>query len=155
MCMLTMPFTFFCQLSRRLDYQRFSRISLIQVTWAAQHKRKNIFMSGRRKTTNTSEPEAASVDQKSDMSPSFPVVGIGASAGGLHAFQAFFFGMPKEPELDIAIVLIQHLPPDHKSLLTELIQEYSPLPVQEVKNGMRLKPNLNLIMCTSFRQTAT
>jgi len=47
----------------------------------------------------------------------FPIVGIGASAGGLAAFEAFFSGMPAETDPGMAFVLVQHLAPDHKSIL--------------------------------------
>ena len=44
----------------------------------------------------------------------FPIVGIGASAGGLAAFEAFFVGMPGDTNPGMAFVLVQHLAPDHK-----------------------------------------
>ena len=47
-------------------------------------------------------------------SEGFPVVGIGASAGGLAAFEAFFAGMPADIEPGMAFVLVQHLAPDHR-----------------------------------------
>lgn len=71
----------------------------------------------------------------------FPVVGIGASAGGLAAFEAFFTGMPKDHDPDMAFVLVQHLAPDHKSLLTEIIKRYTRMDVFEVEDGMIVKPN--------------
>jgi len=71
----------------------------------------------------------------------FPVVGIGASAGGLAAFEEFFKGMPKDKEPDMTFVLIQHLAPDHKSMLTEIIERYTNLPVFQVEDGMAIKPN--------------
>ncbi len=71
----------------------------------------------------------------------FPVVGIGASAGGLVAFEAFFTGMPKDKDPDMTFVLIQHLAPDHKSMLTEIIERYTKMPVFEVEDGMIIKPN--------------
>ncbi|PKM68637.1 MAG: chemotaxis protein CheR [Firmicutes bacterium HGW-Firmicutes-2] len=71
----------------------------------------------------------------------FSVVGIGASAGGLAAFEAFFTGMPKDVEPNMTFVLIQHLAPDHKSILTEIIERYTNLPVFEVEDGMIIKPN--------------
>ncbi|MGM0438767.1 MAG: chemotaxis protein CheB, partial [Bacillota bacterium] len=49
----------------------------------------------------------------------FPIVGIGASAGGLEAFKEFFSGIPDDTEPGMAFVLIQHLAPDHKSSLTD------------------------------------
>jgi hypothetical protein len=53
--------------------------------------------------------------------PGCPVVGIGASAGGLAAFEAFFSGMPPDADPGMAFVLVQHLAPDHKSILSELV----------------------------------
>ena len=59
----------------------------------------------------------------------FPVVGIGASAGGLAAFEAFFSGMPADTDPGMAFVLVQHLAPDHKSILTDLIKRYTRMQV--------------------------
>jgi two-component system CheB/CheR fusion protein len=66
----------------------------------------------------------------------FPVVGIGASAGGLAAFEAFFSNMPADTDPDMAFVLVQHLAPDHKSILTEIIQRYTRMQVFEVTDGI-------------------
>lgn len=71
----------------------------------------------------------------------FPIVGIGASAGGLAAFEAFFSGMPSESDPGMAFVLVQHLAPNHKSLLTEIVSRYTRMQVFEVENGMAVKPN--------------
>ena len=71
----------------------------------------------------------------------FPVVGIGASAGGLAAFEAFFTGMPENKLPDMAFVLIQHLSPEHDSQLAELIKHYTKMAVYEVQDGMMLEPN--------------
>ncbi|MBF0204265.1 MAG: hypothetical protein HQK67_08105 [Desulfamplus sp.] len=77
---------------------------------------------------------------------SFPVVGIGASAGGLAAFEAFFSGMPADIDPGMAFVLVQHLAPDHKSILTDLIQRYTRMKVFEVKDGMKVNPNCAYII---------
>jgi two-component system CheB/CheR fusion protein len=71
----------------------------------------------------------------------FPIVGIGASAGGLAAFEAFFAGMPATADPGMAFVLVQHLDPNHKSILSELIRRYTRLPVFEVEDGMVVQPN--------------
>ncbi|MEY3882319.1 MAG: hypothetical protein RIQ94_3115 [Pseudomonadota bacterium] len=71
----------------------------------------------------------------------FPIVGIGASAGGLAAFEAFFSSMPADKNPDMAFVVIQHLAPDHRSILTELIQKYTRMPVVEVEDGIQVQPN--------------
>ena len=69
----------------------------------------------------------------------FPIVGIGASAGGLEAFEQFFTHTP--PDTGMAFVLIQHLDPKHKSILSELVQRYTRMTVHEVEDGMVVEPN--------------
>ena len=76
----------------------------------------------------------------------FPVVGIGASAGGLAAFEAFLSGIPAENLPGMAYVLVQHLAPDHKSMLVELIRRYTKLQVYEVEDGMRVQVNCAYII---------
>jgi len=76
-----------------------------------------------------------------ETSGQFPVVGIGASAGGLAAFEAFFSGLPAETDPGMAFVLVQHLDPSHKSILTELIQRYTRMQVFEVEDGMKVHNN--------------
>ena len=73
--------------------------------------------------------------------PRFPIVGIGASAGGLAAFEAFFSGMPADTNPGMAFVLVQHLAPDHTSILTDLIRRYTRMTVFEVNDGMVVQPN--------------
>jgi two-component system CheB/CheR fusion protein len=77
---------------------------------------------------------------------SFPVVGIGASAGGLAAFEAFFAGMPANTDPGMAFVLVQHLAPDHKSILSELIRRYTRMQVFEVEDGMLVQANCAYII---------
>jgi len=69
----------------------------------------------------------------------FPVVGIGASAGGLEAFEQFFTNMP--PDSGMAFVLVQHLDPTHKSILTDLVKRYTRMTVVSVEDGMKIAPN--------------
>ncbi len=78
----------------------------------------------------------------------FPVVGIGASAGGLAAFEAFFSAIPSGSGSGsgMAFILVQHLAPDHKSILTELIRRYTRMRVTEVEDGMRVEPNCTYII---------
>ncbi len=76
----------------------------------------------------------------------FPIVGIGASAGGLAAFEAFFSAMPTDTEPCMAFVLVQHLAPDHESMLTSLIQRYTSMHVFEVIDGMTVQPNCAYII---------
>jgi two-component system, chemotaxis family, CheB/CheR fusion protein len=76
----------------------------------------------------------------------FPVVGIGASAGGLAVFETFFSSMPADADLGMAFVLVQHLAPDHKSILSDLIRSYTRMQVFEVKDGMKVMPNCAYII---------
>ncbi len=76
----------------------------------------------------------------------FPIVGIGASAGGLAAFEAFFSGMPADADPGMAFVLVQHLAPDHKSILTDLVRRYTRMQVFEVEDGMPVRPNCAYII---------
>ncbi|MDT8384128.1 MAG: CheR family methyltransferase [Gammaproteobacteria bacterium] len=70
---------------------------------------------------------------------SFPIVGIGASAGGLDACKEFFEFLPADTGM--AFVLVQHLDPHHKSMLTELLSRIARVPIQEVADGMRVEPD--------------
>ena len=76
----------------------------------------------------------------------FPIVGIGASAGGLKAFEKFFSGMPADTDPGMAFVLVQHLAPDHESILTDLVRRYTRMQVFEVEDGMTVRPNCAYII---------
>jgi len=69
----------------------------------------------------------------------FPVVGIGASAGGLNAFKTFFSHMPDNSNM--AYVLVPHLDPNHQSLMVELLTKHTSMPVCEVEDNMPVTPN--------------
>ena len=68
-----------------------------------------------------------------------PVVGIGASAGGIEAFRAFFEHMPEDSGL--AFVVILHLPPDKKSLLADILGRCTPMPVIDAHDGCPVAAN--------------
>ncbi|MBC8234393.1 PAS domain-containing protein [bacterium] len=72
-------------------------------------------------------------------SSSFPIVGMGASAGGLEAFEKFFANMPLDNGM--AFVLVPHLDPDHKSMMVELLKRSTKMNVLEVEDGMEVQPN--------------
>jgi two-component system, chemotaxis family, CheB/CheR fusion protein len=67
------------------------------------------------------------------------VVGIGASAGGLEAINEFFDNIPHDT--GFSFVVIQHLSPDYKSLMAELLSKHTSMQVIEASEGMPLKPN--------------
>ncbi|HWJ17890.1 MAG TPA: chemotaxis protein CheB [Geobacterales bacterium] len=71
--------------------------------------------------------------------PQFPVVGIGASAGGLEACTALLKALPVNPGM--AFVVVQHLDPHHESILHKLLSKTTEMPVMQVEDGMVLEPN--------------
>lgn len=70
---------------------------------------------------------------------SFPIVGMGASAGGLEAFEQFFRQMSEDSGL--AFVLVQHLDPSHESILGQILQRTTSMPVFEAQDQMQVAPN--------------
>lgn len=67
------------------------------------------------------------------------IVGIGASAGGLEALVSFFSTLP--PDSGMGFVVVQHLSPDHKSLMVELLAKHTDMPVQHARDGLPVQPN--------------
>ncbi len=74
-----------------------------------------------------------------DQSTSLCVVGLGASAGGLEAFEEFFTHLPPSP--GCAFVLVMHLDPNHKSMLPELLGKVTDMRVTRAEDGMALEAN--------------
>jgi two-component system CheB/CheR fusion protein len=75
----------------------------------------------------------------SPASAGFPIVGVGASAGGLEAFTHLLQNLPTNTGM--GFVLVQHLDPAHDSALTQLLSRATSLPVHEVTNKLRVQPN--------------
>jgi len=69
----------------------------------------------------------------------FPVVGIGASAGGLDAFKKLLKAIPENSGM--AYVLVQHLDPRHESMLPELLQKVTSIPVMEIADDIKVQPD--------------
>ena len=69
----------------------------------------------------------------------FPVVGIGASAGGLEAFKKLVAAIPEKSGM--AYVLVQHLDPTHPSILPALLQKVSAIPVLEISDEIKVQPD--------------
>ncbi|MGF1515911.1 MAG: chemotaxis protein CheB [Elainellaceae cyanobacterium] len=68
----------------------------------------------------------------------FFIVGIGASAGGVQALESFFSSLPDNP--NAAFVVVQHLSPNHRSMMAEILQRKTTLPVQDAQDHMLLEP---------------
>jgi two-component system CheB/CheR fusion protein len=70
---------------------------------------------------------------------SFPVVGIGASAGGLDAIKEFLQALPADPGM--AFVFIQHLSPTHVSILPGILERISPMPIIPITDKIHIEPD--------------
>src|SRR5512142_2299143 len=85
-------------------------------------------------------PQAFPVVAADESSESpFPIVGVGASAGGLEAFTNLLQSLAPQP--GVALVFIQHLDPSHESLLATLLAKATHMPVLLVEDGMRVESN--------------
>ncbi len=99
------------------------------------------------KVRKTSPAKRTSSPQKKNGKTSskragFPIVGIGASAGGLETLEAFFSRMP--PEANMAFVIIQHLSPNFKSIMASLLAKHTRMTVSEIEDGTRPCAELRL-----------
>src|SRR5690242_21145752 len=90
---------------------------------------------------NTKKKQAPATPSTSNegSSQTFPIVGVGASAGGLEAFSLLLSALPAD--LGMAFVLVPHLDPSHESAMTELLARQTRMPVLTVHDGMRVRPN--------------
>jgi two-component system CheB/CheR fusion protein len=94
---------------------------------------------------NASAPSAADDEGEAplDATPraklSFPVVGLGASAGGVEALRRFFAAIPATSGM--AYVVIQHLSPEHESLMADILSRCTPMRVHQIEDGMRVEAN--------------
>lgn len=88
---------------------------------------------------NAETPTTAPADNDAHETPSVPVVGIGASAGGLEAFKALMQALPDDTGM--AFLLVQHLAPTRESLLSEIMSRETSLPVQEAEDGTWIASN--------------
>ena len=90
-------------------------------------------------TPESIAPATIDIEQSAETDAPFPIVGIAASAGGLEAFTELLSHLPIDTGM--AFVLIQHLAPDHKSLLSEILSRSTQMPVNEVQDGIAVEPN--------------
>ena len=97
------------------------------------------------KKTRVARPQSVVAPSNSDalaerpLNTPFPIVALGASAGGLEAFEQLFRQMP--PASGLAFVLVPHLDPSHASILTEILQRSTVMPVVEAQDQMAVAPN--------------
>src|ERR1700736_1544252 len=83
----------------------------------------------------------------------FPVIGVGASAGGLDAFKKLLKAIPEDSGM--AYILVQHLDPRHDSILSDLLQKVTKIPVQEISDNIHVEPDHIYIIPSNKLLTAT
>src|SRR3990167_3940459 len=100
---------------------------------------------GKKRARKASNPEQSTA-QSEQASPSaankekgFFIVGMGASAGGLEAFEQFFSHIP--PDKGVVFVLIQHILPGYKSIMVDILKKYTSMKVLQIEDGMPVEPN--------------
>lgn len=103
---------------------------------------------------DTKQLEATSAESSLATADTVPthIVGIGASAGGLEAIEQFFDNMPADSGL--AFVIVQHLSPDFKSMMDELLARHTEMPIHRIENAMTIEadsiylipPKKNMVM---------
>src|SRR5262245_42381925 len=81
----------------------------------------------------------------------FPIVGIGASAGGLEAFKQLLEHLPTDTGM--AFIILQHLDPKRESILSELLSTATDMPVKEVTNDLRVEPDHVYVMPSNTNMT--
>ena len=81
----------------------------------------------------------AEQDKPKNLMQQFPIVGVGASAGGIESFKKLLKNT--DPDANIAYVLVQHLDPSHKSILADILSKVSKLPVEEINKTTTVAPN--------------
>jgi chemotaxis methyl-accepting protein methylase len=91
--------------------------------------------SGKRRES----PAVGAAKEPAARHETFPIVGIGASAGGLEALEQFLEHTP--PESGLAFVIVQHLDPTHKGVMAELLQRATPMDVVQVKDRTVVEAN--------------
>ena len=97
--------------------------------------RKNNHRSPNGSKSNQGPTQAAA----SSASKDFPIIGVGASAGGLEAFTELLHELPKDNGM--AFVFVQHLDPKHVSMLAEILARESKMPVLEARSGVLVQPD--------------
>src|SRR5262245_56181359 len=90
-----------------------------------------------RRRKDSSAPRAPIEPIRYRITDEVTIVGVGASAGGLEAFSSMIRVLPSKP--GFAVVLVQHLAPQHDSALPTLLTSYTPMPVVQVTEGMQVE----------------
>ena len=101
-------------------------------------KKHSVPLETRVESPVTTKDAVATRDARSPL-VSFPIVGVGASAGGLEAFTQLLNALPLDTGM--GFVLVQHLDPEHESALTQILSRATSMPVCDVTNNQAVQPN--------------
>jgi len=104
-----------------------------------EHQEKTETVQGEKKATNAAKVLSRTRIKETDRKDNFYIVGIGASAGGLEAFEQLFTHMPENSGM--AFILIPHLDPTHKSIMSDLLTRYTKMKIFQAEDGMKVRPN--------------
>lgn len=96
-------------------------------------------MPKKRPISGSKKEQSSELPEKNQDDNSLPIVGIGASAGGLEAFERFFHLIPIDS--GIAFILVSHLDPDHESMLADILGRATKMPVFEAEDQMVVMPD--------------
>ena len=94
--------------------------------------------SGPHVSDSVTEPAAPVVDRTEDTTE-FPIAGIGASASGSESLERLFSHLP--PDTGMAFVVLQHLSPDFRSLMDQLLARRTSMPVRQAEHELAVEPN--------------
>jgi two-component system, chemotaxis family, CheB/CheR fusion protein len=97
------------------------------------------------------EAPAAPVTRSTSARSPFPIVGVGASAGGIEALKAFFTAADANGGL--AYVVIQHLSPEHQSLMADILGRCTSMPVVQIEDGQQVEPDHVYVIRPGFTVT--
>lgn len=98
-------------------------------------------------------PEQTSLPEQPAEEHTFPVIGIGASAGGLNAFKRLLNAIPEKSGM--AFVVVQHLDASHESALPEILSKVTKIPVLEITDEIKLEPNFIYVIPSNKTLTST
>jgi len=104
-------------------------------------KKQAVSQTARRQRNSPVTRKSPAINSAKDKAPSrdqFPIIGLGASAGGLEALELFLRHVPKNSGL--GFVIVQHLDPTHKGIMVELLQRSTSMPVVQIKDQMIIEP---------------
>jgi two-component system CheB/CheR fusion protein len=103
---------------------------------SSNQRQESVFLSGNQKEASIRIENEKLINQAKEV---FPIVGIGASAGGLDAIKRLLVNIPTDTGL--AFIIVQHLDPNQESMLPEILSRSTEMPVQKIQNQMQIKPN--------------